>query len=76
MGSRMILGGGMYFRLLLTNATNFVLSGTKIVLVRFAYWSLREAKRLSERKSLEKRAVSSAWPIADMVIFGISSGEG
>ena len=50
----------MYFNLLSTNATNFVLSGTKIVLVRLAYWSLREAKRLSENKSLEKRAVSSA----------------
>ena len=66
----------MYFNSLSTNVTNFVLLGTKIVLVRLAYWSLREAKRLSDNKSLEKRAVSSAWPIADMVIFGISSGEG
>ena len=66
----------MYFNLMSTNATNFVLSGTKIVLVRLAYWSLREAKRLSENKSLENSAVSSAWPIAEMVIFGIKSGEG
>ena len=41
--------GGIYLSLLSTNATNLVLSGTKIVLVLLAYWSLRDAKRLSEK---------------------------
>ena len=52
--------GGICLSLLLTKATSLVLSGTKIVLDRFAYWSLRDANRFKDNKSLENKAVSSA----------------
>ena len=60
----------------LTNATSLVLSGTKIVLDLTAYWSLREADKFRESKSFEKRAVSSAWPMAEIINFCIESGCG
>ena len=44
----------------LVKATSLVLSGKKTLLDLVAYWSLREASKLRESKSLEKRAVSSA----------------
>ena len=51
-------------------AISFVLSGTKIVLELTAYCSLNIARDLRDIKSLEKRAVSSAWPIADVIRGG------
>ena len=42
-----------------------------MVLDLAAYLSLREAKRFKEKRSLENRAVSSAWPIADNINLGI-----
>ena len=60
--------GGMFLSLLLTNATSLVLSGTKMVLDLLAYWSLRDANRFNENRSLENRTVLSAWPIAEIVI--------
>ena len=68
--------GGKFLSLLSTKAINLVLSGTKIVLVLCAYWSLKDARRLSENKSLENRAVSSACPMAEMINFGIWVGDG
>ena len=68
--------GGIWLSLLLTKATSLVLSGTKIVLDRFAYWSLREANRFKDNKSLENKAVSSAWPIAEIVSLGIWVDKG
>lgn len=65
--------GEMFVSLLLVKATNFVLSGTNIVLDLFAYLSLRDASRLRENKN---RAVSSVWPIAGITIMGIDFGLG
>ena len=62
--------GGMFLSLLLTKAISLVLSGTKIVFDLLAYWSLREANRFKENKSFENRAVSSAWPIAEIISLG------
>ena len=59
--------GGICLSLLLTKATSLVLSGTKIVLDLFAYWSLRDARRFKDNKSLENSAVSSAWPIDEII---------
>ena len=68
--------GGMFLSLLLTKATSLVLSGTKIVFDLAAYWSLREANRFKENRSFEKRAVSSAWPNAEIINLGVRSGLG
>ena len=68
--------GGKILSLLSTKAINLVLSGTKIVLVLCAYWSLRDASRLSENKSFENRAVSSACPMAEIINLGIWVGDG
>ena len=62
--------GGMFLSLLLTKAISLVLSGTKIVFDLLAYWSLREANRFNEKRSFEKRAVLSAWPIAEVISLG------
>ena len=41
-----------------------------------AYWSLREANRFNKIRSFEKRAVSSAWPIAEITNLGNWLGVG
>ena len=41
-----------------------------------AYWSLREANIFNEKWSFEKRAVSSAWPSAEIISLGIWFGVG
>ena len=68
--------GGIFLSLLLTKAISLVLSGTKIVFDQLAYWSLREANRFKENKSFENRAVSSAWPIAEIINLGTWLGVG
>ena len=70
--------GGIFLSLLLTKAISLVLSGTKIVFDLVAYWSLREANRFNEKRSFEKRAraVSSAWPSAEIINLGIGFGVG
>ena len=68
--------GGMFLSLLLTNAISLVLSGTKMVFDLLAYWSLREANRFRENKLFENRAVSSAWPVAEIISLGTWLGVG
>ena len=68
--------GWIFLSLLLTKATSLVLSGMKMVFDLAAYWSLREANRFNENTSFEKRAVSSAWPSADIINLGVWSGVG
>ena len=47
-----------------------------MLFVRWAYSSLKDASNFRENKSLEKIAVSSAWPIADINRWGIDSRVG
>ena len=61
---------GMWTSLGSVKAMSFVLSGTKIVLELTAYCSLNIARNFREIKSLDNRAVSSAWPMADVIRGG------
>ena len=63
----------MWASFLFVNATNLVYSGTNIVLNLLAYSSLNLTRDFRDTRSLEKRAVSSAWPIADVTNCGRES---